>query len=279
MSYGGVSATARAPQHLPHPQPSPGRRQFPRARATSRARPLRRSLVSRTSWPPIHPCRRTRCEPRAGFRRRCIGPCQVLVRPTRRPYAHGTTHDSAPDLDACIGVKTCIQFHRSWAHCEVMRRVRTGFLFLIGPLQTKALVCEIGPVGNHQGNVPKSLFKHRWFCLSATYKTMQYDFQMLAVSDADDPCIVHADAPYSQDSADCFDKEAMKKKYPNISEEAMIFLIRLECATAKKSSPTRKKESLADSRRPSSFVPSPDASLALPPPKRFTRVLKRSLSA
>ncbi len=100
-----------------------------------------------------------------------------------------------------------------------------------------------------------------------------------AVSKADDLCIVRADSLYSQDSLDCSDKEAMEKKYPNINEEAMIFLIRLECATAKKSSSARKKVTLVDGCRPSSFVPSADASLALPPPKRFTRVFKGCASA
>ena len=99
---------------------------------------------------------------------------------------------------------------------------------------------------------------------------------MLAVPTvANDPYIIRADVLYSQDSSDCFDKEAMKKKYPNISEEAMMFLFKFESAAARNLTSARKKESLVDGCRPSAFVPSSVSLLELPPPKRFTRVFER----
>jgi hypothetical protein len=100
---------------------------------------------------------------------------------------------------------------------------------------------------------------------------MQSDFLMLAVTASDDLCIVRAETSYSQGSVDCFDKDALKEKYPNISEEALIFLIGFKCATSSKSSSAMKKEIVSNGCNPSAMISRPDSGLALPPPKRYTR--------
>ena len=105
---------------------------------------------------------------------------------------------------------------------------------------------------------------------------MQSDFSMLVVSDSDDPAVIHAEAPCLTsriDSVD-FDMEAMMTKYPNISEEALIFLARFQGTTANTTSPVRAKPALDDVYISSVIGPIPVSFLALPPPKRFKRVSK-----
>ncbi len=104
---------------------------------------------------------------------------------------------------------------------------------------------------------------------------MQSDFQMLVVSESEDPFIALAEPAISQCNAGSWDVDVEKAKYPNISEEVLVFLVRFKSTT--RTWPAKAEPKLVDGCGINDLASSSCSTLALPPPRRFDRMARCAL--
>ena len=107
---------------------------------------------------------------------------------------------------------------------------------------------------------------------------MQSDFDNLVCDNSSIGCMIEDPFAYGIVDSLEFDMEALKNKYTNISEEALVFLIKWQSAVGNRPLSTKEKKSRSigsdlDEGKIDEFrsaLPSCSSSL-LPPPKRFSR--------